>query len=226
MVDSIGLLFFPKGLFYWYSICFIPSRMFVDSLTKQRKTKRMSYRLKSMSGVSLIETVVVIAIIGILAAIGVPNFLDWNRQAKLKSAVTNLYGQLSLARMSAINQNTSVTIALSQPAASPITVTFLNPTGGTVLPALTLDSEVSLATSSNGAVTSPQDIQFNAMGLRKDTGNVNNLCVTSTGAYTGGACTATSNQALNFKNTKNVNYRLVVLPTGKASFCVVGTCAQ
>src|SRR5437773_3386908 len=93
----------------------------------------MSYRLKSISGVSLIEAVVVIAIIGILVAVSVPNYLDWNRKAKLKSAATNLYGQITVARMSAINQNASVTITLSQPAASPITVTFLNPTGGTVL---------------------------------------------------------------------------------------------
>jgi len=111
----------------------------------------------------------------------------------------------------------------------PVTVTFRNAAGSDVLPPTTMDLEVDL-TNANGAavgagVSSPQDVQFSPMGMRRDTGNANNLCITSTGAYTGAACAGNGNQAFNFMNTRGLNYRIVVTSTGKASWCYTSTCA-
>jgi prepilin-type N-terminal cleavage/methylation domain-containing protein len=190
----------------------------------------MATRLKAEAGFTLIEVMIVVAILGILVLVAVPNFLDWNRKYKLKDAVATLHGNIGLARMNAINQSTTVTVTVTQPSATaPVTVTFQNSAGGGVLTPMTLDSEVSL-TNATGAtvgagVSSPQDVQLSPMGLRRDTGNANNLCITAGGAYTGAACTSNGNQAFNFKNTRGLNYRIVITSTGKAAWCYTSSCA-
>ena len=196
-----------------------------------QKKAWMTARLKAQAGFTLTEILIVVAIIGLLVMIAVPNFLDWNRKYKLKDAVSMLHGNIGLTRMYAINQSTTVTVAIAQPSStSRVTVTFRNSSGTDVITPLTLDSEVSLTNAAGTAVgsgvNSPQDVQFSPMGLRRDSGNANNLCITSTGAYTGAACTSNSNQAVNFMNSRGLNYRLVVTSTGKASWCYTGGCAQ
>ena len=191
----------------------------------------MATRLKAQAGFTLTEVTIIVAIIGLLVLVAVPNYLDWNRKYKLKDAVATLHGNIGLARMNAINQSTTVTVTVTQPAAtSPVTVTFQNSASAAVLPLMTLDSEVSL-TNATGAtvgagVSSPQNVQLSPMGMRRDTGNANNLCITATGAYTGAACTGNGTQAFNFKNTRGLNYRIVVTSTGKASWCYTSSCAQ
>ena len=188
-------------------------------------------RLNAEFGFTLTEVMIAVAILSTLLIIAVPNYLDWNRKYKLKDAVATLHGNIGMSRMYAINQNTTVTMTIAQPSATlPVTVTFRTSAGAYVIPPLTLDSEVSLTNATNatvgGGVNSPQDVQFSSMGLRRDTGNANNLCVSGTGAYTGAACTSNSNQAFNFKNSRGLNYRLVVTSTGKASWCYTSGCAQ
>ena len=95
-----------------------------------------------------------------------------------------------------------------------------------MLAPLTLDTEVSL-TNAGGAtacppVCSPQEVQFNARGFRLNPATTpnggNNICI--------GACGMATPQVLNFVNTQGVNYRIVIQPTGKVSWCVVSTCIQ
>jgi prepilin-type N-terminal cleavage/methylation domain-containing protein len=191
----------------------------------------MATRLKAQTGFTLIELMIAAGIISLLVMIAVPNFLDWNRKYKLKDAVSMLHGNIGLTRMSAINQSTTMTVTFTQASpTSQVTVTFRNSSGTDVIQPLTLDSEVSLTNVTNATVgagvSSPQDVQFSSMGLRRDSGNANNLCITGTGAYTGAACTSNSNQAFNFMNTRGLNYRLVVTSTGKASWCYASGCAQ
>lgn len=182
-------------------------------------------RLGSVQGFTLMEMMIVVAIIGALSAIAIPNYLDWNRKYKLKDAVALVHGNMGMARMNAINQNVVATVTVTQASATaPVTVAF---TGVSGLSTLTLDSAVSL-TNATGAtvgsgVSSPQSIQFNSMGLWVNSGNANNLCISNTGA--GVACGSATAQALNFKNTKGINYRIVVLPTGKISWCYASACA-
>jgi Tfp pilus assembly protein FimT len=167
---------------------------------------------------------VIVGIIGFLVAISVPNFLDWNRKYKLKSAVAELHANIGMARMTAINQNTTVTVTVTQAAATdPVTVTF---SGASGLSPLTLDSEISLTDANGASAGSPQDLRFNSKGLLQvNTANTNNLCInTTTGA--GVTCASNTAQAVNFKNTQGLNYRIVVAPTGKVSWCYTNTCGQ
>jgi len=61
--------------------------------------------MQKRSGFTLIELTVVIALLAILTAVCVPNFLDWLPKYRLKSAVRDLYSNLQLAKMSAIRAN-------------------------------------------------------------------------------------------------------------------------
>jgi prepilin-type N-terminal cleavage/methylation domain-containing protein len=174
--------------------------------------------VKTRGGYSLLEMMVVIAIIGVLSAVAVPNFISWNQKYKLKSDVANLAGTLAFARMTAINQNTPIVVNVAQILPAPVNVTFTSPLGATVLPSITMDPSIRLTDAVGGAVASPQDLRFNNMGTWVNTANINNLCIPA-------ACPSTS-QVLNFRNAGPNNYRIVVLQTGKIIWCYVPTCIQ
>jgi len=53
-------------------------------------------------GFSLIELTIVITIMGIMFAIGIPNYLTYRRSQELKGAAQNIASQIRLARATAI----------------------------------------------------------------------------------------------------------------------------
>lgn len=68
-------------------------------------------------GFSTIELMVVLAIIGILAAFTAPNLTRWSTSIRMNSSVKEITSELQLARMKAIAQNTSVTLCFYGPSA-------------------------------------------------------------------------------------------------------------
>ncbi len=182
---------------------------------------------QAVGGFTLIEMMVAVAIVGALVAVAIPNYLDWNSKYKLKDAVVNLFGNLQLARMSAMNQNTTVTVTITQAASTnPVGVTFTDAAGAAVLPPMNFVSGLSLTNAFGASVSSPQVAQFASSGrpVNPLTSSSNNLCITTSGAYT--TCSSAYPQALNFKNTAGVNYRIVITTTGKVSWCYSGSCVQ
>jgi type IV fimbrial biogenesis protein FimT len=69
--------------------------------------------VKKNSGFTLIELMVVIVVIGIFIAIGVPNFMSWLPKYRLKSAVRDLYSNMQLAKMTAVKSNQNCTVTYS-----------------------------------------------------------------------------------------------------------------
>lgn len=62
------------------------------------------------AGFTLVELMIVIAIIVILSAIAVPNMIGWREQAKLRGASENLRGDLQWAKIRAIRDHDLVAV--------------------------------------------------------------------------------------------------------------------
>jgi type IV fimbrial biogenesis protein FimT len=70
-------------------------------------------RLRSQSGFTLFELVIVMLIIGILAAIGVPSFKYITVSNRIATEINGLVGDLQYARSEAIKQGLPVTVCAS-----------------------------------------------------------------------------------------------------------------
>jgi prepilin-type N-terminal cleavage/methylation domain-containing protein len=66
--------------------------------------------LKKTTAFALVELLIVIAILGILAAIATPGFSVWLPSYKLKSAARDLYSNMQLAKITAVRQNAECAI--------------------------------------------------------------------------------------------------------------------
>jgi len=64
--------------------------------------------LKTESGFTLFELMMVIAILAFLAASGVPALMEWRNAATLRGAINGLRGDLQMAKSVAIKQNVVV----------------------------------------------------------------------------------------------------------------------
>lgn len=69
---------------------------------------------KGSDGFSFVELMVVIALIGILSAIGLPSFLSALPEKRLKAAARNVYADLQRARMLAVKKNKKVTVRFNE----------------------------------------------------------------------------------------------------------------
>jgi type IV fimbrial biogenesis protein FimT len=62
------------------------------------------------SGFSLMEVMIVVAIIAITAALALPNMIGKRADAKLQGAINNLKGDLNVAKSMAVRENANVVI--------------------------------------------------------------------------------------------------------------------
>jgi prepilin-type N-terminal cleavage/methylation domain-containing protein len=66
--------------------------------------------IQKVKGLTIIELMVVIAILAILAGVVAPNFINWRTKTALRGAANNLKGDLELAKARAIRENHYVAI--------------------------------------------------------------------------------------------------------------------
>jgi len=128
-------------------------------------------------GFTLIETVVVLAILAILSAVAVPAFISWLPDYRLKGSSRDIYGAMSKARSSAARQNTVAVMTFSLP--NDTYTVFLDNGPGAAAGNWALDAtETIIATGSMGdgidmygstlngvGSIPPNTYGYNAMGL-------------------------------------------------------------
>lgn len=147
------------------------------------------------AGVTLVELMVILGIIGISTALAVPNYSRWNATSQLKQATTELQGELNLARLSAMNRNRSVTVTVAI-VNGRVTATFIDGSGAQVMPRHTM---LVLVTGATGG-----PITFSSLGVRVG----------------GGA----GNQLITLTNTQALTYSIAITPAGKSTWCARATC--
>jgi type IV fimbrial biogenesis protein FimT len=146
------------------------------------------------SGFTLVEVMIVCAIIGIASALAIPNYLVWKAQHDLREAVSEFSSELTLSRVVAMNRNRQATVTI-QLIGGLINVS--GTAGG---------AQIFAAQTLNGSVT----------GLP---GGTTNVAFSSLGLST-----AAANQVIQIANTTGLVYSVSVLPSGKVTWCAKDTC--
>ncbi len=75
-------------------------------------------RARAAAGMSLIELLIGIVIVGVLLALGVPSFTAWLQNTQVRNAAESISNGLQLARANAIQRNKSVTFTMNGPDSS------------------------------------------------------------------------------------------------------------
>ncbi len=65
----------------------------------------IKHMMRQAKGFTLLELMIVIAIIGIMAAVAIPNFRDSLPKSRVNAAARELFTEMQLARMKAISEN-------------------------------------------------------------------------------------------------------------------------
>jgi prepilin-type N-terminal cleavage/methylation domain-containing protein len=66
--------------------------------------------MQKQAGFSLIEMIVVIAIMAIIMTIAIPNFFGWGPEKRLEGAASDIQGALHTARLGALKENSTAAV--------------------------------------------------------------------------------------------------------------------
>lgn len=176
-----------------------------------KKIERQKINLRSgATGFTLIEMLIVVAIMGIAGLIALPNYLVWNARAELRQAVTEVQNQLLLARMAALSRNAPVTVAINITNGAVQTTTTNAVTGVQILASMSvrLPHVIALKVGPSASwVSAPTaTVSFNSSGMRS------------------GGPGPTLNQELAMVNDRGVQFAMKVTPRGIVNWCQESVC--
>lgn len=122
--------------------------------------------MKTQSGFTLVELMIVVAVIGILLAIAIMNFTQWNDKFTVESYTKHIYSILMKARNDAANTNSQVYVTLTANLVTTLQDTNNNGVANAGEPTTSTSFPRFAIKSSDGAL--PQTILFNSRGITAD----------------------------------------------------------
>ncbi len=82
--------------------------------------KKIFYRsIKADSAFTLVELVLVLAILSIMMAVALPNFKSWMTNSNLRGVVGEVYSDMQKAKMTAVKTNSTVTLSFTASTGTP-----------------------------------------------------------------------------------------------------------
>ena len=126
-----------------------------------RYSKGKNFLISGRAGFSLMELMVIISIIGLLAAIAIPNAIAWRNNAQFSAAVRQVKATIEGMRMDAIKRNLPTTLIFNN------TGTFTTQTSGIVGGVAVVNPPVNhqLPTGVTVDANNDQRLTFNNRGM-------------------------------------------------------------
>lgn len=176
----------------------------------------MYARLSTARGFTLLEMMIVVAIVALGTALIVPAFAGWISRYQLNQASSEVAASLNLARMAAKNRNAPVTATIVKAADGSFSMTFgagLSPV--TIPPVITGGSMTTV--TALGPPPTTASVDFGAAAP----GNVATIGFSNQGVRNGGGL---GNQTIALQSAQGLIYSVAIGVSGKVMWCAKSTC--